>query len=590
MALSDPARAALREIVGADAVHTDLAALLTYSRDAGLVRGRPEAVVLPVSAEQVSALVRWAAGQGMPVTGWGAGTGQTGGAVAVHGGLVIAFANMRRLLDLDAEGRQALVEPGIITAHLDRAARDQGLIYPPDPASDRASSIGGNVAENAGGPRCCKYGVTSHYVLGLTTVLADGSLVDWGGPALDTPEINFLDVLVGSEGTLALTTAARLRLMPRPEAVGTMMASFRSPEQAGQAVSAIIRSGLRPAALELLDGLLYSSVERSAHMNLAPGAGALLIADVEGFSDSLASNVRRLEEAVRPFDPLEVRLATSETEREAIWYARKSAFAATAWIAPDDCSMDVVVPRSRLPETFRKISQMGHHAGYQVGYLAHAGDGNIHPEIFCDLGEPGALERVHELQDQIIRYIVGIGGSISGEHGVGLEKQRHLGLMYGPDELRAMLDVKAVFDPQDRLNPGKIFPAMLPAEPASRLWAVTTWTRRCARPPCANSRKSWPICRLSAGRPGWAAAVQSRAPLSGDQPDAARISTTGLAGILTRAYDDLYVTVAAGSSVAAVAAELAEDGFILPLAAPWPDATIGGIVVGAVQRALARRL
>jgi glycolate oxidase subunit GlcD len=578
MALSDPARAALREIVGADAVHTDLAALLTYSRDAGLVRGRPEAVVLPVSAEQVSALVRWAAGQGMPVTGWGAGTGQTGGAVAVHGGLVIAFANMRRLLDLDAEGRQALVEPGIITAHLDRAARDQGLIYPPDPASDRASSIGGNVAENAGGPRCCKYGVTSHYVLGLTTVLADGSVVDWGGPALDTPEINFLDVLVGSEGTLALTTAARLRLMPRPEAVGTMMASFRSPEQAGQAVSAIIRSGLRPAALELLDGLLYSSVERSAHMNLAPGAGALLIADVEGFPDSLASNVRRLEEAVRPFDPLEVRLATSETEREAIWYARKSAFAATAWIAPDDCSMDVVVPRSRLPETFRKISQMGHHAGYQVGYLAHAGDGNIHPEIFCDLGEPGALARVHELQDQIIRYIVGIGGSISGEHGVGLEKQRHLGLMYGPDELRAMLEVKTVFDPQDRLNPGKIFPAMLPATPAPAALGSHDLDTP-LRPTSVRELQEIMADLQAQRRQAWLGGGGTKcALLNGDQPDATRISTTGLAGILTRAYDDLYLTVAAGSSVAAVAAELAEDGFILPLAAPWPDATIGGTV------------
>ena len=261
--------------------------------------------------------------------------------------------------------------------------------------------------------------MTANYVLGLETVLADGSLVDWGGPALDVPQLNFLDLLVGCEGTLALMTKARLRLVPQPEAVGTMMAAFKSPEQAGQAVSAIIRSGLRPAALEMMDGLLYSSVERYAHMDLPPGAGALLIADVEGYPESLASKVRTLEETARPYDPLVVRLATSEAEREAIWYARKSAFAATALIAPDDCSMDVVVPRSRLPEAFREISQMGHHAGYQVGYLAHAGDGNIHPEIFCDLREPHALERVHKLHDQIIRYIVGIGGSISGEHGVG---------------------------------------------------------------------------------------------------------------------------------------------------------------------------
>ncbi len=590
MALSDPARAALREIAGADAVHTDLAALLTYSRDAGLVRGRPEAVVLPANAEQVAALVRWAAGQGMPVTGWGAGTGQTGGAVAAQGGLVIAFANMRRILDLDAEGRQALVEPGIITAHLDRAARDQGLIYPPDPASDRASSIGGNVAENAGGPRCCKYGVTSHYVLGLKTVLADGSPADWGGPALDTPEINFLDVLVGSEGTLALTTAARLRLVPRPEAVGTMMASFRSPEQAGQAVSAIIRSGLRPAALEMLDGLLYSSVERSAHMNLAPGAGALLIADVEGFPTAWRARCAGWR---RPCDRSTHWRCAWRPARPSV---RPSGTRGRARLPPRPGSRPMIArwtssyPARACPKPSARSRRWASHAGYQVGYLAHAGDGNIHPEIFCDLREPGALERVHELQDQIIRYIVGIGGSISGEHGVGLEKQRHLGLMYGPDELRAMLDVKAVFDPQGRLNPGKIFPEMLPAESAPA--ALGSHDLDTPLRPTSVPELQEIMAELQAQRrQAWLGGGGTKcAPAGEDQPDVARISTAGLAGILARAYDDLYVTVAAGSSVAEVAAELADDGFILPLAAPWPDCHHRRHGRRAVQRALARRL
>ncbi len=578
MALSDAARSALGAIVGAANLYTDLAALLTYGRDAGLERGRPDAVALPADAEQVAALVRWAAAQRVPVIGWGAGTGQTGGAVAAHGGLVIAFAAMRRILDLDAADRQAVVEPGVVTSHLDRAARGHGLIYPPDPASDRASSIGGNLAENAGGPRCCKYGVTAHYVLGLRTVLADGRAVAWGGSSLDVPEINFMDVLVGSEGTLALITAARLRLAPRPEAVGTMMASFRSPEQAGKAVSAVIRRGLRPAALEMLDGLLYSSVERSAHMNLAPGAGALLIADVEGAPESLAGKVRALEEAVRPFDPLEVRLATGEAEREAIWYARKSAFAATAWIAPDDCSMDVVVPRSRLPEAFRDIAEMGQAAGYRVGYLAHAGDGNIHPEIFCDLAEPGALERVHALQDRIIRYIVDLGGSISGEHGVGLEKRRHLGLMYGPDELRAMLDVKAVLDPHGLLNPGKIFPEPAGEPPAPP--AAGSRTLDAALRPTSVAELQEIMAELQAQRrPAWLGGAGTKcAPADAGAAGLTRIATTGLTGILARAYDDLYVTVAAGANIAQVAAELAADGFVLPLAAPWPAATVGGAV------------
>lgn len=578
MALGEKQVAELVAIAGADAVHADTVALLAYGRDASVERGRPDAVVLPQSAEQTAALVRWTAGQGLPVVGWGAGTGQTGGAIAHRGGLILAFRNMRRILDLDAEGGQVLTEPGIITSHLDRAVRECGLLYPPDPASDRASSIGGNLAENAGGPRCCKYGVTAHYVLGLDAVLPGGERVTFGGAAADIPEPNFLDVLVGSEGTLALVTAARLRLVRRAEAAGTLMASFASPEAAAQAVTAIIRRGLRPAALEMLDRLLCECVMRSGAMTLAPGAGALLIAEVEGYGESLPGKLAQMEEAVRAFAPLDVRLAASEAEREAIWYARKSAFAATAWIAPDDVSMDVVVPRSHLPAAFRDISEMGAAAGFQVGYVAHAGDGNIHPEIFCDLHAAGALERVHALQNDIVRYVIALGGSFTGEHGVGLEKRRHMAEMYGPDELAAMRDVKAVFDPADRMNPGKIFP-----EPAPIPSAPPVAPRELApalRPASVAELREMLAGLQAARQPAWIGGSGSKcAPPAGAA--LARISTAGLAAIRERAYDDLYITVDAGATVAGVAAAARADGFLFPLAAPWPGATVGGTIAGA---------
>ncbi len=447
----------LQSIAGPKNVYAQTSLTLTYEQDAGTIAGRPDAVVLLTGPEQVAPLVHCLSEAGAPIVAWGAGTGLTGGAVAARGGVVVSFAALRDIVALDPAGRQAVVEPGVINEQLDWAAAEHGLAYPPDPASGRASTIGGNIAENAGGPRCMKYGVTGNYVLGLEVVLADGSACSFGGPAFDYPEPHLLDVLIGSEGTLALITAARVRLVARPQAACTLMAAFKTPEQAGAVVSEIVRSGLRPASLELLDGIMYGLVERYTQMGLPPGAGALLVGDVEGYAEGLADKVRQLEAIARKYDPLLLRVATDDAERQAIWYARKSASAATALMAPNDYAMDVAIPRSRLPEAFREISRLGVEAGFPVGYLAHAGDGNIHPEILCDLGRAEELERVHALHDRITEFIVGMGGSISGEHGIGLEKQRHLPLMYGPDELATMRDVKEVFDPQGLLNPGKIF-------------------------------------------------------------------------------------------------------------------------------------
>lgn len=550
-------------------VITDPVELITYEMDAAMDRGTPDAVVFPQAAEDVARVVRWAAEQGIPLVARGAGTGLSGGAVAGQGGVIVEFSRMSRILDLDVSGRSAVVEPGVVNLTLDELARAQGLSFPPDPASGRASTIGGNVAENAGGPHCFKYGVTTNYVTGLEVVLADGRIVTMGGRALDYPEYDLCGLLTGSEGTLGLVTRVSVRLTRNPPGVKTLMAAFDSVEQAGAAVSAVIAAGLVPATMEMMDQKMVRIVEDFTHAGLPTDAGAVLIIEVDGYPASLDSQIDEVASLLQAHGGHDLHIARSLEEREALWYARKSAAGAVSRLAPTYYLVDITVPRSRLAKTLAQVNQICDHYGLRVGYLIHAGDGNLHPLILItDPEDRQLLETVHRAGRQIAEVGIRADGSITGEHGVGIEKREYMALMYSGAELAAMWDVKQVFDPRGLLNPGKIFPSQMPE---------VTRARGDGPPPgdvftpATAEEAAQGLARLSAaGRPVFIGHHPAVGPV--------RLSTAALTGITAYAPEDLYITAGAGTPLAEVQSFLARDRMQVPLASPWPQATIGGIV------------
>ncbi len=465
MALPEDKLRSLQTLLPRGQVFTDRASLISYEVDAGMDRGIPEGVVFPRSAEEVARVVRWAAEHAIPLIARGAGTGLSGGAVAERGGIIVEFSRMQRILDIDERDRIAVVEPAVINLVLDEQAKTKGLYFPPDPASQRASTIGGNVAENSGGPHCFKYGVTSNYVIGLDVVLADGRRVRVGGRALDYPEYDLCGVLTGSEGMLALITAITARLVRNPPAVKTLLAVFDSVEQAGKGVSAIIAAGLVPATMEMMDQKIIQIVEPFAHAGLPTEAQAILIIDVDGYPASLDRQVDDVAQLLQAHGARNLRISSSAEERNQIWFARKSAAGAIARLAPAYYTVDITVPRSRLTETLFEVNQVCDKYGLRVGYVFHAGDGNLHPLILIpDPEDRDLLERVHRAGREVVELAVSKGGSLSGEHGVGIEKRQYMSLMFNNAELSAMRDVKEIFDPNNVLNPGKVFP--LPSQPA----------------------------------------------------------------------------------------------------------------------------
>src|SRR5438034_2377416 len=446
-------------------VFTDQASLISYEVDAGMDRGRPEGVVFPHSVRDVVGVVRWADKHTVPLIARGAGTGLSGGAVADRGGIIVEFAHMKRILEIDERGRSAVVEPAVINLALDEQVKLMGMYFPPDPASQRASTVGGNVAENSGGPHCLKYGVTSNYVQGLDVVLADGRHVHIGGRALDYPEYDLCGLLTGSEGMLALITAITVRLVRNPPAIKTLLAVFDSVEQAGRGVSAVIAAGLVPATMEMMDQNIIQIIEPFAHAGLPTEAQAILIIDVDGYPASLDRQVDDVAQLLQAHGARNLRISTSAEERNQIWFARKSAAGAIARLAPAYYTVDITVPRSRLTETLFEVNQVCERYGLRVGYVFHAGDGNLHPLILItDPEDRDLLDRVHSAGREVVELAVSKGGSLSGEHGVGIEKRQYMSLMFNNAELSAMRDVKEIFDPNNVLNPGKVFP--LPSQPA----------------------------------------------------------------------------------------------------------------------------
>ena len=564
---------------------TQAVELLTYEVDAANDRGRPDGVVLARTAEDVTRVVQWAAAHNMPLIARGAGTGLSGGAVAAHGGLILEFSQLNRLLEFDQAGRSVVVEPGLINLKLDETVKKKGLYFPPDPASGRSATIGGNLAENAGGPHCFKYGVTTNYVTGMQVVLADGSRLQLGGRALDYPEYDFSGLFTGSEGTLGIITQASFRLLCNPPAVKTMMAAFDTIADAGSAVSAIIAGGLTPATMEFMDQKMMGIIEAYAHAGLPVEAGAALIIEVDGYAESLEAQMNEIVAILKAFTRRELRIAQSAEERDRIWYGRKSAAGAMARLSPAYYLLDGTVPRSQLARTLAAVNALCDELGLRVGYVFHAGDGNLHPFILIDdPTDQSLVQRVHEAGRRIMEICVGYDGSITGEHGVGIEKRAFMPLMYSPEELAVMREIKDLFDPQGVMNPGKILPPAVGGEsPKSEgrrpLEAVL-------RPQSASEAADMLRALAAAGE-----TAQARG--AGTKSNAAAlahpIDTRQLSGIRKFALEDLYVTVGAGTSLQALQAELAQSRMWAPLVSPWAESTLGGVVAANFNAPLRMR-
>ncbi|PWH14269.1 MAG: FAD-binding oxidoreductase [Anaerolineae bacterium] len=551
--------------------------LLTYEVDAANDRGTPHAVLLIRSVEDVQKAIRLAAEHGLPIVARGAGTGLSGGAVAHQGGIILEFSQFNRLLEFDPAGRSVIVQPGMVNLKLDEFVKKSGLYFPPDPASGRSATIGGNLAENAGGPHCFKYGVTTNYVTGLQVVLADGRLIQLGGRALDYPEYDFCGLLTGSEGTLGIITQASFRLLRNPPAVKTMMAAFDTIADAGNAVSAIIARGLTPATMEFMDQSMMGIIESYAHAGLPTEAGAALIIEVDGYPASLDPQMEEIVGIVQGFTRREIRVAQSAEERDRIWYGRKSAAGAMARLSPAYYLLDGTVPRSQLADALQAINAVCHSLGLRVAYVFHAGDGNLHPFILIENpSDPTLMERVHQAGRQVMEICVGRGGSITGEHGVGIEKRAFMPLMYSPLELQVMQDIKNVFDPQNILNPGKILPAegmrpaLEPASPAPNLSLPSDLAP-------ATTEEAAELLRALTSQPA-TLRIRGAGTKSTSLPPAVRtLATHHLRGIYKYALEDLYITVGAGQPLQELQAELARDNMWLPLISPWPQSTLGGI-------------
>jgi glycolate oxidase len=447
--------ARLIDALGAEAVRTDLEDRTAYSYDGFTQDHAPSAVVLPADARGVAATVRIAAECGEPIVARGAGTGLCGGAVAARGGIVISFSRMNRILSLDARNRRARVQPGLINLDLSRATKPNGLFYAPDPSSQKISTLGGNAGTNAGGPHCLSYGTTTNHVIGL-------EYVDWNGEVVRTAVDDFgfdlTGVLVGSEGTLGIITAIDVRLLRLPEAIRVCVAAFGDVESASTAVSEIIGTGIVPTALEIMDATITQAVEAHYHAGFPAEAGAVLLAEIAGPAidmDLLESELRRIALAN---GALSWRTAADARERDALWASRKGAAGAFGRIAPNYYIQDATVPRTKLPEAVRQVEAIVRDHGLRVGNVFHAGDGNLHPLIAYDRRVAGELEAVGSAGAEILKACIDLGGTISGEHGIGSEKRDSLPLVFSPDDLAVMDRVRDVFDPQRNFNPDKIFP------------------------------------------------------------------------------------------------------------------------------------
>jgi glycolate oxidase len=429
-----------------------------YKRDASTIEGAAGVVCLPESAAEVQACVRAARRHGRPFVARGSGTGLAGGAVPLDGAVVIVLSKMNRILEIDAEQQLAWIEPGVLNLDLTRAAARHGLHFAPDPSSQQSCSIGGNVNTNAGGPHCLAYGVTSAHVLAVEVVLPDGTMTMLGGVDPEPVGLDLRGAFVGGEGTLGVATRIAVRLMPNPPCIKTMLLDFATVDDGAATVSAIIASGLVPAAIEMMDALITGAVEAFVHAGFPLDAAAILIVEVDGLPAFVEDAAVRIAEIGRAHGARTVRIAADETERALIWKGRKSAFGAIARIKPNYYLHDTVVPRSRLVEVLRQVYEIAARHELIVMNVFHAGDGNLHPLLVFDRREPGVMDHVHQAGDEIVAASVAAGGVLSGEHGIGLEKRDYMPLLFSPVDLDYQQRLRAAFDPEGIANPQKVLP------------------------------------------------------------------------------------------------------------------------------------
>jgi glycolate oxidase len=448
----------LKKLLGDDAVMHKPEELILYDNDGSVETGRATCVVFPRNTEDVAGIVRLATQYHVPMVGRGAGTGLSGGAVARKGGILTVFSKMNRILSVDAENLRAVVQPGVVNADLSLAVAPLGLYYVPDPSSQKACTIGGNVSENSGGPHTLAYGVTTNHVLSMTIVLPTGEVKKLGSPAVDPVGYDLMGLFVGSEGTLALVTEITVKLTRLPETVKTLLAIFDKVEDATKSVAGITARGITPAACEMLDGWTIRAVEDYVHAGFPYDAAAVLLFDLDGLREAVELEGQHVEEVCKENHAREIRVAKDSRERDLLWKGRKNAFGAVGRIAPTYYVQDGVIPRTKLPATLQRIEEIGKKYGFEIGNIFHAGDGNLHPIIPFDARDEREFQRAVTSANEIIEFCVQMGGAITGEHGVGMEKDRLMPLLFSEADLEMMRRVRDAYNPAGMLNPEKIFP------------------------------------------------------------------------------------------------------------------------------------
>jgi glycolate oxidase len=448
----------LTSLLGASNVLHQPEDLILYEYDGSVEKGRPDAVVFPGTTEEVSSIIKLAAKHQIPIVGRGAGTGLSGGALARTGGLMIVFARMNRILEIDIANRRAVVQPGVVNLDITRAVEHAELYFAPDPSSQKSCTIGGNVAENAGGPHTLANGVTVNHITALEMVLPDGEIVRIGSKHGDSTGYDLCGLFVGSEGTLSLVTEITVKLTRKAETIKTLLAIFDRVDDASHTVVDITARGITPAACEMVDGWTLRTIEDYIHAGFPRDSAAILLIELEGLVEAAEGQAAAIEDVCKLHHAREVRVAKDAKERELLWKGRKNAFGALGRIAPSNYVLDGVIPRSKLPIALQRIQKIGKKYGFSIGNIFHAGDGNLHPIVLYDPRDETALKKAITASQEIIRYCVELGGALTGEHGIGMEKSELMPLLFSDADLDLMKRVHDAFNPDSSLNPGKIFP------------------------------------------------------------------------------------------------------------------------------------
>ena len=570
----------LRRIVGSEHVSEGKVEAELYSYDGSTASHSPDATVFPADTTQTAAVVRALSEAGVPFLPRGFGTNLSGGSVAVDGGVVIGLSRLCRLISIDLESRCAVVQPGMTNLELQGALAPSGYFYAPDPASQKVATIGGNIGENSGGPHCLKYGVTTNHILGVTAVLPDGEILTLGGPALDPPGLDLRGILVGSEGTLGIVTEAVVRILPQAEDVITLLAIYDSVAAAAQSVSDIIAAGMVPATLEMMDAPIMRAVEESVHCGYPLDAEAALIIEVDGPGVGLRRQATRIEEICTENGCRSVREAGDAAERDLLWAGRRGAFGAVARLAPNFLVNDCTVPRSRLPEALAQVADIARKHELAVGNVFHAGDGNLHPLLLFDSRLEAETQRVQEAGWEIMEACVALGGTISGEHGIGVEKLEALRMVFSEDSLRFQRGLKGAFDPAGLLNPGKVIPPPVGDGEAGeisgpRLAADADLVPATAAEACdlvrLAARDQVTLVPMGGGSRVWPQHAAGR--------EVALLRSSKLVSPIEHDHVNQVASVEAGHSLAALQGALRSHGQWVPLRPPFSDrCTVGGAV------------